>query len=102
MSMWLNNTAPKTPHPSRWPHAKALWALGWRMLALSPIVGIFGSLALVAVLALNLMPPALAVIWVISTDYLWAVVTLVLWLVWLRFGSPVRRFVFEGFEHGSI
>ena len=101
MTAWLNN-AHQTPRSSRWPHAKALWALGWRMLVLAPIVGIFGSLALVAVVALDVMPPALAVIWVTSTDYFWAVGTLVLWLVWLRFGSPVRRFVFEGFEHGSI
>jgi hypothetical protein len=48
------------------------------------------------------LPPFLIVIWIISGDYLWALLTLAVWLGWLRFGGPVRRFVFEGFEHGSL
>jgi hypothetical protein len=72
------------------------------MLLLSPVVGVLGSLALVTVLGLNIAPPFLAVRFLISADYLWALPTAILWLVWLRFGKPVRRLVFEGFEHGSI
>ena len=72
------------------------------MLLLSPAVAIFGTLALVAVIAFSIMPPILAVTLVISTEYLWAMVTVALWLAWLRFGKSVRRFTFEGFEHGSL
>lgn len=72
------------------------------MLLLTPVVAIFGTLALVAVLALSIFAPFLAVVLVISEDYLWAVATVAVWFVWLRFGGPVRRCVFEGFEHGSI
>jgi hypothetical protein len=72
------------------------------MVLLTPIVAVFGTLVLAVVLGLTFMPPFLAVVWVISTDYLWAVAMVALWIVWLRFGGPVRRFVFEGFEHGSI
>jgi len=72
------------------------------MVLLTPIVSIFGTLALVAVLALSIAPPFLAVILVIAADYAWAFTAVAVWLIWLRFGGPVRRFVFEGFEHGSI
>jgi len=57
---------------------------------------------LVAVLALSIAPPFLAVILVIAAEYAWAFTAVAVWLIWLRFGGPVRRFVFEGFEHGSI
>ena len=94
------HTAP--PHQNRWTHAKALLALFWRMILLTPIVAIIGMLALIAVLGLSFILPFWAVVLVISGDYLWAVVVAAAWLVWLRFGGPVRRFVYEGFEHGSI
>ena len=71
------------------------------MVLLTPIVAIFGTLALVTALSLSILP-LLTVILVISADYLWALATVAVWLVWLRFGGPVRRFVFEGFEHGSL
>jgi len=72
------------------------------MLLLTPMVAIFGTLAFVTVVGLSFLPPFLAVILLVSADYLWAVVTVGVWLVWLRFGRPVRRFVFEGFEHASL
>jgi len=90
------------PNSSRWSDAKALWALCWRMVLLTPIVGVFGTLALVAVSGLTIIPPILVVLLVITADYLSAAVTVGVWLAWLRFGGPVRRFVFEGFEHGSL
>jgi hypothetical protein len=93
---------PKPPHSSRWSDAKAIWAIFWRMLLLTPVVGVFGTLLFAMVLGVTIMPPLLAVMFVVSTDYLGAVATVALWLVWLRFGGPARRFVFEGFEHGSI
>jgi hypothetical protein len=34
--------------------------------------------------------------------YLLGSITLALWLVWLRLGGRARRFVFDGFEHGSL
>ena len=72
------------------------------MVLLTPIVAVFGTLALVAVSGLTIIPPILVVLLVITADYLSAAVTVAVWLAWLRFGGPVRRFVFEGFEHGSL
>src|SRR4051812_28611453 len=76
-------------HPDHWAHAKALWGLCWRMMLLTPFVTVFGTLALIAVLALIGLPPFLIVIWIISGDYLWALLTLAVWLGCLRFGGPV-------------
>ncbi len=72
------------------------------MLLLTPMVAIFGTLAFVAVVGLSFLPPFLGVMLLVSTDYLGAVMTVAGWLVWLRFGGSVRRFVFEGFEHASL
>ena len=82
-------------------HVKALWALCWRMIAFAPI-GLLGILALVVVVGLTALPPLYAIIVFIDGRYLWGAAVLVLWLVWLRFGGRARRFVFEGFEHGSL
>ena len=93
---------PVRSHASRWSHAKGLWALFWRMLLLTPIVAVFGTVAYITVLGLSIFPPFLAVVLIINADYWWAVLAVAVWLAWLRFGGPVRRFVFEGFEHGSL
>jgi hypothetical protein len=71
------------------------------MLVFAPI-GLVGALALVLVLGRTAVLPFYAVIAFIEGQYLLGVVALVLWLVWLRFGGRARRFVFEGFEHGSL
>ena len=81
--------------------AKALWGLCWRMMLLAP-VGIFGVVALFGVVCLTIGAPMYAAALAISGDYLWAVVTLIGWGMWLRLGGPARRFVFEGWEHGSL
>ena len=83
------------PHLNRWSHAKALWAIFWRMLLLTPFVAIFGTLALVAVLALSIFPPFLAVVLVIGADYLWAVATVAVWLVGLRYTIQVSSDLFN-------
>jgi len=72
------------------------------MLLLTPVVAVFGALALAAVIALTFVAPLIAVTLLISGEFLEALATLALWLAWLRFGGPARRFVFEGFEHGSL
>jgi hypothetical protein len=93
------NTVPASP--SRWPHAIALWSLFWRM----PVVAGFGTLALTADLGLSVVPPTVAVLLVVGGDPLGALgaaLCIGLWLVWLRFGGAVRRFVFEGWEHSSL
>jgi hypothetical protein len=81
--------------------AKALWGLCWRMILLAPI-GILGVVLFTLVLGLWMLPPFYAAILVYSGDYLWAVLTLIGWGVWLRFGGRLRRFVYEGWEHGSL
>jgi len=72
------------------------------MLVFGPIIAIFGALLLTLVLGLTVLPPAYAVILGISGDYGWALVCVAGWLLWLKFGGPVRRLVFEGFEHGGL
>ena len=81
---------------------KPLWALFWRSLLLTPIVVIFGGMAFVGVVVLTFMPPFFAVIYILNTNYLLAVLALAVWSVWRLFGGRLRQFVFEGFEHGSL
>jgi len=101
MRNWMLKTMPGS-HAAGCSSAKALWALCWRMLLLTPIVAVFGTLALAVLLGLSVVLPFYAVLLLIGGDHLWALLSLFLWLVWLRFGGPVRRYVFEGFEHGSL
>jgi hypothetical protein len=91
----------KPPVLLRQGEAKALWGLCWRMVLLAPI-GILGVVLFTLVLGLWMLPPFYAAILIYCGDYLWAVLTLIGWGVWLRFGGPVRRFVYEGWEHGSL
>ena len=84
---------------------KALWALGWRMLLLTPVMtvlGVLGTVLLVLVIAATFFGPVLAIFFVISADYGWAFLTVDAWIAWLKFGGSVRRLVFEGFEHGGL
>lgn len=82
-------------------HVKGLWALCWRMIVFVP-VGLLGILALAVVVGLTAFPPLYAIIVFIDGRYVLGLGALVLWLVWLRFGKRARRFVLEGFEHGSL
>ncbi len=91
----------KPPVLLRQGEAKALWGLCWRMVLLAPI-GILGVALLTLVFALSILPPFYAILLIYLGDYLWAVLTLVGWGVWFRFGKPVRRLVDEGWEHGSL
>jgi hypothetical protein len=81
--------------------AKAMWGLCWRMILLAPI-GILGVGAFTLVMGLSIFPPMYAAVLIYGGDYLWAVLTLIGWGLWLRFGGPVRRFVSEGWKHGSL
>jgi hypothetical protein len=82
-------------------HAKGLWALCWRMMLFIP-VGLLGILTLILVVGLTAIPPLYAAIVFMDGRYLLGSITLALWLVWLRLGGRARRFVFDGFEHGSL
>jgi hypothetical protein len=81
--------------------AKAMWGLCWRMILWAPI-GILGVGALTLVIGLLIIPPLYAAILVYGGDYFWAALTLIGWGLWFRFGGPVRRFVNEGWEDGSL
>ncbi len=80
---------------------KALWGLFWRMLVFVP-VALLGSLALVVVVGLTGVAPLYAIIVFIDGRYLFGAFIWAVWLVWLLVGVRARRFVFEGFEHGSL
>jgi hypothetical protein len=81
--------------------AKALWGVFWRMLVFVPI-GLVGILALVVVVGLTGFAPLYAIIIFIDGRYILGAFISAAWLVWLRVGGRARRFVFEGFEHGSL
>ena len=89
-------------HPSPSSDAKGLWALLWRMFVFGPMIAIFGTLLLIVVLALTFVLPTYAVIFGIGGEYGRALLCVAAWLLWLKFGGHVRRFAFEGFEHGSL
>jgi hypothetical protein len=80
-------------------HIKAFWGLCWRMMLFAPI-GLLGSVAFVVVLGLTFFLPIYALFALVDGQYLFSALSLVIWLVWLRYGGPARHFVFEGFEHG--
>ena len=75
------------------------------MCVLTPfwaVVGVLGMMLLTLVLGLTCLPPLLAILFVISAEYWLALATLAVWVLWLRFGSPIRRVVFEGFDNGGL
>lgn len=80
---------------------RGLWAAFWRMLLIAPLAPL-GLAALVIVLGLSWVLPITAVFWAIEGHYVYGALMLISWVVWLRYGRPIRRRVFEGFEHGSI
>ena len=88
-------------HPRPSAHAKALWSLCWRMLLFTP-VAILGLVLLAVVLAATVCPPVYAVIALVNGRCVAAPLAIFGWVLWLRFGGPVRRLVFEGFEHASL
>lgn len=65
-------------------------------------VAVLGIVALAFVLGLTVLLPAYAIISFVDGKHVVALVVVALWLIWLRFARPVCRFVFEGFEHGSL
>jgi len=71
------------------------------MLLLAPLT-ILGVVAFVLVLGLTFLPPCYVLLVLVDGHYVLAFFALMLWLIWLRFGGPVRRSVFEGFEHASL
>jgi hypothetical protein len=78
-----------------------LWAVFWRMLLFGPFVVVFGMLALIAVVFLTALP--LATLGLLLTGHsVLAVMTMIVWLAWLKFGGSIRRHVSEGFEHASL
>jgi hypothetical protein len=81
--------------------AKGLWGVFWRMLAFVPM-GFFGVLALVVVVGLTGFAPLYAIVVFIDGRYILGAFILAVWLVWLRVGGRARRFVLEGFQHGSL
>jgi hypothetical protein len=98
---YIISTSMKLPVLLQRGEAKAMWGLCWRMIVLAPI-GILGVGALTLVMGLSILPPVYAAFLIYFGDYLWAVLILMGWGLWLRFGGSVREFVSEGWEHGSL
>jgi hypothetical protein len=71
------------------------------MLLLTPIA-LVGLLFFAIVLAATALPPLYAVTALLNGRWIVSVVVGVSWVLWLRYGGPLRRFVFEGFEHSSL
>lgn len=84
-----------------WLYLKAFGSLWWRMLLLGPLVLLLGTILFVIVLALTLLPAATIAL-IIYAEYWWALATVPAFLAWLKWGGPVRRFVFEGFDYAGL
>jgi hypothetical protein len=81
---------------------KGLWAVGWRMLVLSPFVAVFGSLFFMALIVLTFFLPICALGCLIAGDYLYAAAAIIGWLLWLRFGRRVRKYADEGWAYAGL
>jgi len=82
-------------------HIKAMWALLWRAMLLAPFIFVLGAILFSLVLALTLLP-AFTIALLVMGEYWWALATIPAWLAWLKWGGPVRAFVFEGFEWAGL
>ena len=76
-----------------------LWALLWRIIVFGPLVGVFGMLALIAVLGFTFVLPIWVIAWLCEDRWILAIAGCFAWFGWLKFGGRVRRFVFEGFDN---
>ncbi|HXG46891.1 MAG TPA: hypothetical protein VNO52_04645 [Methylomirabilota bacterium] len=92
------------PSPTRQggPPAKVLWALFWRMLVLGPLVSLVGGVALVVAILADVGLLLGAVVLAAIGEYMWTLIAAGGWVGWRRFGRPVREWIFEGFDHGSL
>jgi len=81
---------------------KGLWAILWRTLILAPILWILGLVLLSLVLAVLILPPFYVVLAFFVGDWLLGILTLIGWLVVLRFSRPMLRWTLEGIEYGGI
>ena len=81
---------------------RGLWAIFWRAILVAPLLAPLGVAAFVVVLGLSWALPLAGVFWAFEGEYFYGALMMIGWGGWLRFGGPVRRWVFEGFEHGSI
>jgi hypothetical protein len=71
------------------------------MLLLSPLIAVFGSLFLLAIIAAYVLP-IYAIVAVIGGDYWQSMVAMALWFLWLRFGKQIRKLADEGWNYASI
>ena len=81
---------------------KGLWAVVWRLLILGPIIGIVGLALLLLVTGVFVGLPIYSVSAFFSGDWSFGVAAFMAWLVALRFGRPLLRWTFDGFEHTGI
>jgi hypothetical protein len=66
------------------------------------VVGVLGAVLFALALTFTFFAPLLAIALVIASEYWGSLMTLVAWLLWLKFGNHIRRLVYDGFEHGSL
>ena len=71
------------------------------MLLLTP-VGLLGLLLFAVVLGVTVLPPVYAVTALLSGQFMVALAAIIARILWLRYGRPIRKFAFEGFEHASL
>jgi hypothetical protein len=81
---------------------KGLWGVFWRVLILAPIFWVLGLVLLLLVMAAFIVPPVYAVCAFITGDWFFGLAALVAWVVVLRNGRSILRWVLEGIEYASI
>lgn len=77
---------------------RGLWGLVWRMVLFAP-VGMLGLLGFAGITLLSFGLPIFACALSIEGRWWEALLTGLVWWLWLRHGKPIREFFLEGFEH---
>lgn len=92
--MKLLHPGPNLKHPA--------FSLLWRGLLFTPLLSLLGVAMLIAAFALLILPPAHALIFLISSDYLYAALLFAIWAWSLRHTKRLLAWLLQGIEHSSL
>ena len=78
--------------------ARGFWAVVWRALLLMPIMWGAGIALLVGVLFVFIGLPVQCMISFIFGDWFQGLIEFAIWITALRYGRPLLRWTFQGYE----
>jgi hypothetical protein len=82
----------------RWP----LWSLFWWTLLIGPILMPIGLIVLIAVIVSILHPPIYTIFLFLDGRFFVGGLLLAAWLIWLRFGLRLLRWLLQGVESADL